>query len=275
MTATSARVAILRLRDGRTSEGSDLTAAEVPLEVRLQGRAFAVIMRTPGADRALAAGFLLAERIIRSADDLATIEQCDDEQADRGERRQDVVSVVLEAAAAHRAARLLEQRREVMASAACGVCGRSTIDALRADLRPLDGSVRMDGATVLSLPQRLRAQQPLFDTTGGLHAAGLFTADGTPRAIAEDVGRHNAVDKVTGTLLLREELPAATSVLCVSGRTSFEIVQKAWCAGVTVVASVSAPSSLAVSLADDAGITLVGFVRDGGLNIYTHPSRIA
>ena len=268
-------VPVVRVADGQRSELSDVTAAEVPLEVRLQGAPFAVIMRTPGADMPLVAGFLLAERIVRSADDLATIEHCTDQPGLTTLQRGNIVTVVLEAAAAVRAAGQLSEKRDVMSNSACGVCGRATLESMRADLAPLPAHARVPADVIAGLPMRLRERQPLFERTGGLHAAGIFTWTGELIASAEDVGRHNAVDKVIGTMLLRDAIPLETSALCVSGRTSYEIVQKAWCAGIPLVVSVSAPSSLAVSLARDANITLVGFVRDGSLNIYTGAERIA
>ena len=268
------QVPIVRFRDGQRTAQLDVTAAEVPLELRVDGRPFAVIMRTPGCDRALAAGFLLAERIIRRADDLAMIEHCTDPADGAVGTGQNVINVSLDASAALRAVHLLSHRRDVMANAACGVCGRATLVSMQEDLAPLHDDRSTTAAVVAGLPRRLRERQPVFDTTGGLHAAGVFAFDGELIAVAEDVGRHNAVDKTNGTMLLREALPLTGSILCVSGRTSFEIVQKAWCAGIPVVASVSAPSSLAVSLAAEAHITLVGFVRDGGLNVYTGAHRI-
>jgi len=275
MTESFMPVPVVRVADGQRSELSDVTAAEVPLEVRVQGAPFAVIMRTPGADMPLVAGFLLAERIVRSADDLATIEHCTDQPGLTTLQRGNIVTVVLEAAAAVRAAGQLSEKRDVMSNSACGVCGRATLESMRADLAPLPAHARVPADVIAGLPMRLRERQPLFERTGGLHAAGIFTWTGELIASAEDVGRHNAVDKVIGTMLLRDAIPLETSALCVSGRTSYEIVQKAWCAGIPLVASVSAPSSLAVSLARDANITLVGFVRDGSLNIYTGAERIA
>lgn len=268
-------VPVVRVANGQRSELSDVTAAEVPLEVRLQGAPFAVIMRTPGADMPLVAGFLLAERIVRSADDLSTIEHCTDQPGLTTLQRGNIVTVVLEADAAVRAAGQLSEKRDVMSNSACGVCGRVTLESMRANLAPLPGHSRVPADVIAGLPMRLRERQPLFERTGGLHAAGIFTWTGELLASAEDVGRHNAVDKVIGTMLLRDAIPLETSALCVSGRTSYEIVQKAWCAGIPLVVSVSAPSSLAVSLARDANITLVGFVRDGSLNIYSGAERIA
>jgi FdhD protein len=236
------------------------------MEVRVHDRAFAVIMRTPGADLELAAGFLLAEGLISAADDLATIEHCADNA--------NVVNVTFEGTVGPRTLRRLEERRNVIANASCGLCGRVTIESLRHQAPPIGGDVVLSAGVVAALPAALRTAQPLFDATGGLHAAGLFRADGELVTSAEDVGRHNAVDKVIGRLLLREQLPASAFALCVSGRTSFEIVQKAWFAGIPMLVAVSAPSSLAISLAREAGITLVGFVRDGSFNIYSHEQRI-
>ena len=274
MTDTLAQVLVTRVRAGRRSSAPDVVAAEVPLELRVAGRPFAVIMRTPGDDRSLAAGFLLSERLIRRVDDVATIEQCTDVSLAQDDDRRNVVNVTLDAATSDRAVALLAGRRDVMSSSACGVCGRLTLASLRDDLVSLSADALVSTRVLAELPAQLRDRQPVFASTGGLHAAGIFDLTGQSRVVAEDVGRHNAVDKVIGTCLLRDELPLSASILCVSGRTSFEIVQKAWCAGIPVVASVSAPSSLAVSLATDAGITLVGFVRDGGLNVYSGVARI-
>ncbi len=268
-----AAVPIVRIRDGRRVDAIDQAAGEVPLEIRVGKGPFAVVMRTPGADRALVAGFLLGERIIRGSGDLALIEHCTDPAVDAGDVA-NIITVRLDEGAEGRAAALLAGRREVMATAACGVCGRLTLDSMRDGLAPLGAGPQVSAALVQQLPARLREGQSLFEATGGLHAAGIFDRAGGRLALAEDVGRHNAVDKAVGSLLLRDALPASDAVLCVSGRTSYEIVQKAWCAGIPMVVSVSAPSSLAVSLADEAGMTLAGFVRDGGLNIYTHPDRI-
>ena len=274
MTDRLSQVVVTRIRDGQRSSAPDLVAAEVPLELRVDGRAFAVIMRTPGNDRSLAAGFLLSERLIRRLDDVAVIEHCTDPGLEPDDDRRNLVNVTLDPLVSVRAAALLASRRDVMSSSACGVCGRATLASLRDDLAPLAAEAPVSMQVLITLPAQLRERQPVFASTGGLHAAGIFDLTGHVRVVAEDVGRHNAVDKVTGACLLRDELPLSAAVLCVSGRTSFEIVQKAWCAGIPIVASVSAPSSLAVSLAAEAGITLVGFVRDGGLNIYSGASRI-
>jgi len=223
-------------------------------------------MRTPGRDRELTVGFLLAERLIRGSDDLALIEHCADAANDN------VVNVRL--ADDRMVARALESRREVASTSSCGVCGRQTIETLTADMPAVQSSMSMSWEAVAALPSRLRAAQPAFEETGGLHAAGLFSAAGDPIDVAEDVGRHNAVDKVIGRCVMRDDLPLSAYALCVSGRTSFEIVQKAAVAGIPLLAAVSAPSSLAIDLAVATGITLVGFSRGNSFNIYAGGERI-
>ncbi len=265
------RVQVVRIGRAATRSVDDVAATEEPLEVRLHGRSFAVIMRTPGADRELAAGFLLSESVIRSHDDLGAVEHC--RHPDHPEVH-NVVDVYLAGEAAATVDARLEQRRNIVTSSSCGLCGRVTIDSLRLCASPLQGTDRMDWSVPAALPERLRERQAVFDQTGGLHAAGLFTLDGQCEASAEDVGRHNAVDKVIGAQLLEDRVPLIGRALVVSGRVSFEIVQKAWLAGVAILCAVSAPSSLAIELADEAGITLLGFVREGGFNLYTHPARI-
>jgi FdhD protein len=263
-------VPVTRVENDGVTRIDDVTAAEEPLDVRLHGTSFAIIMRTPGNDRALAAGFLLGERLIQSPDDIGAIEHC--RHPDQAKAHH-VVDVFLRGGAAARVPRMLETRRQVIANSSCGVCGRATIDELRAGVEPLacDWSIPVD--VIRQLPDGLRATQSAFEETGGLHGAALFAPDGALLASAEDVGRHNAVDKVIGTLLLEERL--GPGILMVSGRVSFEIVQKAWLAGIPMIAAISAPTSLAVDLARAAGITLIGFVRARSLNIYTHASRVA
>jgi FdhD protein len=265
------RVQVIRFgrRAGRPAE--DLAATEEPLEVRLHGKPFAVIMRTPGSDRELAAGFLLSEGVIQSHDDLGAVEHC--RHPDHPDVH-NIVDVYLVGTATENVAKHLEQRRNIMTSSSCGLCGRVTIESLRCQTPPLPVDTRIRAQIASELPQQLRTRQSVFDETGGLHAAGLFALDGTYCCSAEDVGRHNAVDKVVGTMLFEERVPLRQHALAVSGRASFEIVQKAWLAGIPIVCAVSAPSSLAIELADEAGITLLGFVRDGGFNLYTHPQRI-
>jgi FdhD protein len=265
-------VDVTRVRGSVQQRAVDCAAAEEPLEVRLHGRPFAVIMRTPGADRELAAGFLFAERVLTSADALGTIEYCTDPRAEHPEN---VVDVTLAGVPPSAIDRMLADRRQVTTNSSCGLCGRQTIDSLRADGPPLGASWAIARTVIGGLTDRLRASQRTFDATGGLHAAGLFSADGHLDDLAEDVGRHNAVDKVVGRMLMREALPLSDSLLFVSGRTSYEIVQKAFLAGIPVVVSVSAPSTLAIDLALECGMTLVGFVRGDSFNVYAHPERVA
>src|SRR5436190_15744 len=247
-------VGVTRVRSGVRTDDRDRAATEEPLEVRIHDKPFAVIMRTPGADRELAAGFLLAEGVLKSADDLGTIQHCTDPSAEHPEN---IVNVSLVNGTAESLDRLMAERRNVTTNSSCGMCGRLTIESLRTNLPPLVVPWTIPSSTVVAIPDRLRAAQAVFNQTGGLHAAGLFTRDGELEASAEDVGRHNAVDKVIGRMLMQERLPLTNHVLFVSGRTSFEIVQKAFLAGIPMVAAVSAPSSLAIALADDCGITLV------------------
>jgi FdhD protein len=268
------RVRVMRvMRAGRAGGGEveDLAATEEPLEVRLHGRPFAVIMRTPGSDRELAAGFLLSEGIVKSNADLGAVEHC---RHPHHPEVHNIVDVYLTGEAARGLDRHLEERRNVLTNSSCGLCGRVTIDSLRVHASPLTGGPVIDKALAATLPDRLREQQGVFDETGGLHGAALFDPDGRLETAAEDVGRHNAVDKVIGRMLLDERVPLDDRILVVSGRASFEIIQKAWMAGVAMVCAVSAPSSLAIELAAEAGITLLGFAREGGFNLYTHPSRI-
>jgi FdhD protein len=264
-------VPVTRVAVDGVTHTTDVAAAEEPLDVRLHGRSFAVIMRTPGEDRELAAGFLLSERVIRSVDEIGAVEHCRHPDQTKAHH---VVDVFLRGDAAVRVPAMLENRRQVIANSSCGVCGRATIDELRAGVAPLPLDWTIDVGVIRGLPDRLRARQANFDETGGLHGAAIFARDGALLASAEDVGRHNAVDKSIGALLL-EEVDRKPGVLMVSGRVSFEIVQKAWMASVPVVAAISAPTSLAIELAREAGITLLGFVREKSLNIYTHESRIA
>jgi FdhD protein len=259
------------VRDGVRNVGTDRAATEEPLEIRLHGRPFAVIMRTPGADRELAAGFLLAEGVLMTPDDLGTLEYCTDPAAEHPEN---IVNATIANGSVETLERLLADRRQVMGNSSCGMCGRLTIESLRADAPPIETRWTVTAQTLVEMPDRLRAAQPVFDETGGLHAAGLFTREGRLDAMAEDVGRHNAVDKVVGGMLMQDRLPLSEHLLFVSGRTSFEIVQKAFLAGIPLVAAVSAPSSLAIELAQDSGLTLVGFLRGKNFNVYTHANRI-
>lgn len=265
-------VGVTRVGDGAITHDNDVAATEEPLEVRLHGKPFAVIMRTPGMDRELAAGFLLSEGIVRSNAELGAVEHC---RHPHHPEAHNIVDVYLlgDAAAGLQAA--LEERRNILTNSSCGLCGRVTIDSLQVRAAKLPLDVTVDRAVLASLPDRLRERQVVFEATGGLHAAALFTSDGSCDVAAEDVGRHNAVDKAVGAMLLQDRVPLDGRILAVSGRASFEIVQKAWMASVAIVCAVSAPSSLAIELAEEAGITLLGFVREGAFNIYTHPSRVA
>ena len=267
----SRTVDIVRVGTGDSVRLADTVAVEEPMEVRVNGASFAVIMRTPGADRQLAAGFLLAEDVIRGSDELGTIEYCAD--ADE-EGRQNTLNVTVIGGAVDRLAERLGERRQVMMTASCGLCGRRTIESLRSRVPSVDGQWTVPAAVIRGLPRTLREAQNVFETTGGLHAAGLFDLSGKLQVIAEDVGRHNAVDKVVGRRLLEDLLPLDRSMLVVSGRTSFELVQKTLLAGVPLIAAVSAPSSLAIQLAEESGVTLCGFVRGDTFNVYTHAHRL-
>ena len=266
-------VSLTRAGAGGVERTHDVVAAEEPLDIRLHGRSFAVIMRTPGLDRQLAAGFLLSERVIRSADDIGAIEHCRHPDQTRAHH---VVDVFLVGGAAARVPGLLEARRQLIANSSCGVCGRATIDELLEDVKPLTPDWQLDVSLIRALPDRLRATQSTFEETGGLHGAAVFSASGELLSSAEDVGRHNAVDKSIGQLLWPEETARHdAAALVVSGRVAFEIVQKAWLFGIGLVVAISAPTSLAIELARDSGVTLIGFARGDRLNIYTHPNRVA
>jgi FdhD protein len=260
-----------RAAHDRNQPSTDVAAVEEPLEIRLHGKPFATIMRTPGDDRALAAGFLLSESVVRSSADIGAVEHC--RHPDQV-RAHNVVDVYLLGEAQAAIERHLEDRRNVLANSSCGLCGRVAIDSIAICAERLDAQWTMSQEVAAGLPSTLRTQQAIFDGTGGLHAAGLFTPGGECHESAEDIGRHNAVDKVIGRMLLDERLPLNGYALAVSGRVSYEIVQKAWLAGIGLVCAVSAPTSLAIDLADEAGITLLGFAREGGFNVYTHPARI-
>ena len=271
MPSGSREIHLLRVAGAARADAQDLVAVEEPMEVRVNGAPFAVIMRTPGADRELAAGFLLAEDVIRGSDELATIEYCEDAEEDA---RGNTLNVTVIGAAVERLSARLGERRQVMMTASCGLCGRRTIESLRARTASVNGGWTVSASVIRALPSALRAAQAVFETTGGLHAAGLFTRDGVLELVAEDVGRHNAVDKIVGRRLLEDALPLDRSMLLVSGRTSFELVQKALLAGIPLIAAVSAPSSLAIELAEESGVTLCGFLRGDAFNIYSHPERV-
>ena len=259
----------LKWHGGATSERDEKLAVEEPLEIRLAGRRFTLTMRTPGHDEELAAGFLFAEGFINNAKELGEIRRV---RGRKGAPEPNAIDVILNVPADGLRARL---KRNFVMSSSCGVCGKTSIDSIRRRVAPASDSAQVAPATLLSLPEKLRAGQRVFAATGGLHGAAIFSLDGTILAIREDVGRHNAVDKVVGYALTNTMVPLSRHLMMVSGRLSFEIVQKAAAAGVPILAAVSAPSSLSVDLAEEIGTTLVGFLRDGSFNIYTRPDRIA
>jgi FdhD protein len=246
----------------RAEDRADLLAVEEPLEIRIEGAPLTVTMRTPGDDIDLAAGFLFTEGLLGSLSDVREIRMCDENVAAVSMR--DGASLAV------------QPSRQFVTTSACGVCGKDSIDAIRVRSRfdVAADPVRVPAALLAALPDRLRAAQRVFASTGGLHAAGLFTADGELLVLREDVGRHNAVDKVAGWALRSGRLPLSGCVLLVSGRASFELAQKAVMMGVPVLAAVSAPSSLAASLADETGLTLVGFLRGASMNVYSGAERV-
>ncbi|MGY1670050.1 formate dehydrogenase accessory sulfurtransferase FdhD [Geodermatophilus sp. SYSU D00710] len=272
MGRVTSRTPVLRIRGPVRTTRPDTVAAEEPLEIRLDGTPLAVTMRTPGADFDLVHGFLATEGVIAGVEDVAGLRYCNSVD-DEGRNTYNVVDVDLVAGVEPPATAL---DRTFLTSSSCGVCGKASIDAIRTRTRHdvAADATRLELATLLAMPDRLRAAQEVFSKTGGLHAAGLFTADGELVALREDVGRHNAVDKVVGDAVREGRLPLTGHVLMVSGRASFELTQKAAMAGIPVLAAVSAPSSLAVELAADVGITLVGFLRGDGCNVYTRQDRL-
>jgi FdhD protein len=268
----TSRTPVLRIRGAAHSTRADTVAAEEPLEIRLGGSPLAVTMRTPGDDFDLVHGFLATEAVIRSAEDVAGLRYCNSVDED-GRNTYNVVDVDL-APGVRAPDTALD--RNFYTSSSCGVCGKASIDAIRTrtSFDVAADPVRVPLEVLLALPDRLRAAQQVFERTGGLHGAGVFTADGSLVALREDVGRHNAVDKVIGDAVRAGRLPLAGHVLMLSGRSSFELTQKAAMAGIPVLAAVSAPSSLAVELAREVGITLVGFLRGDGCNVYSCPERL-
>jgi FdhD protein len=266
--ASAAR--ILRWKQGAPGRSADdLVAREEPLETRIRGESVAVTMRTPGHDEELALGFLLSENVIAGASDVLEVAPC---QIGEAGLHGNVLNVLLARKVEVDLARL---KRNVYASSSCGLCGKASIESVHAHFPPLAKREPMVAAeTVLHLPAKLRAGQETFEKTGGLHAAGLFDTAGGLLTLREDVGRHNAVDKVLGRSMLDGHFPLDDRVLMVSGRASFEILQKALAGRVPVICAVSAPSSLAVEFAQDSGQTLVGFLRGDTFNVYSHPERI-
>jgi len=263
--ASLATCPVEMIRRGERGPSSDHVAVEAPLEVRVNGEPFSVIMRTPGADSDLAVGFLFSEGLVRQPADLARVDV---------DQTAGIVNAVFARARADAVAQALSERRQVAINSSCGLCGRRSLDTLAMDARALAPGWSVATSVIDGLPDALRSTQSAFAQTGGLHAAGLFDLDGSWLASDEDVGRHNAVDKLMGRMLVAGRMPLSRSLLMVSGRVSFEIVQKAWLGGVPLLAAVSAPSSLAVDLAQRAGMTLLGFVRPGRFNIYAHAERV-
>ena len=283
MTGRTARRRVLRITlpapaevgaPPSTGTSADFVAAEEPLGIRVNGTALTLTMRTPGDDIELAAGFLAGEAVIRSAADISEIKLCDGTSCGHHDHHEmgNIADVTLAPGITVAAA----ARRSFMTTSACGICGKTSIqDICALPEKALDADpARFAPAVLAALPDRLREAQRAFSRTGGLHAAGLFTADGELLVVREDVGRHNAVDKVVGWALLADRLPLAGHILLVSGRASFELAQKAVLAGIPLLAAISAPSSLAVDLAAEAGLTLVGFLRSPSMNVYAGAHRL-
>lgn len=270
---STSKVQMVEVTAGRVRRRSDVLITEEPLEIRLlageQRATVAVTMRTPGADFALAAGFLFTEGLIAGREEIRRITYCVEQDAPQ---QYNVVQVEL---LRHTLPDLGRQERYGTMSSACGVCGKTSIDALSVrHPAPLTATWQVAPAVISSLPERLRRAQMLFDATGGIHAAALFTPQGELRTVQEDVGRHNALDKLIGEALLAGELPWSEAIVLVSGRASFELVQKSLAAGVPILCAVSAPSSLACDVAQRFGMTLIGFVRDQRFNIYAGAERV-
>jgi FdhD protein len=257
---------ILRFAAGATVERADELAAEEPLEIRIEGHSVAVVMRTPGHDRELAAGFLVSENLVRGPTDIFEITLCGSTKEDS------VVNVTLKNPESFDPQKLT---RNVFSSSSCGVCSKATIDAVRLSFPPIVTDSQVSAETLLRLPQVLRERQETFNQTGGLHACALFDSNGNLQEIREDVGRHNALDKLIGHAVLANRLPLHDQVLLLSGRISFEMMQKALAAGIPIVAAISAPTSLAVEFARESNQTLVGFLRGETMNIYAGAERIA
>jgi FdhD protein len=262
----SERFPILRVRDGSARRASDQLVGEEPLEIRLGGEQVAVTMRTPvpGQDAELALGFLLGEAIVKP-DQVARISECRAQEGDGG-----IADVALRAGAAAATG----WQRSFYASSSCGICGKASIEAVRLAAPPVPDGPSLRADTLSGFPDSIRAAQRVFARTGGLHAAALFSPAGELEILREDVGRHNALDKLVGRAAMDGRLPLDEHALMVSGRVSFEIIQKALLAGIAIVAAVSAPSSLAVRLARDSNMTLIGFLRAGGFNVYAGAERI-
>jgi len=268
----TARRPARRVTADDTVSRAETLAVEEPLEIRVNGAPVTVTMRTPGSDVELAQGFLLTEGVIRDRSDVVTVRYC----GSAGLDRTNTFNVLDVALAPGVAVPDVDVTRNFYTTSSCGVCGKASLDAVRLISRycPGDDPAWITAAALSAMPARLRSAQKVFASTGGLHGAALFGADGTMLAVREDIGRHNAVDKVIGWALESDKIPLQGTVLLVSGRASFELTQKAVMAGIPVLAAVSAPSSLAVDLAAESGVTLVAFLRGDSMNVYTRPDRV-
>ncbi len=272
MGRVTSRRPVLRIQDGNATRRPDALAVEEPMEIRVNGRPLTVTMRTPGDDFDLAIGFLVSEGVVHAADHVVTARYCAG-ATDEGTNTYNVVDVQLHPAVPAPDASL---ERSFYTTSSCGVCGKASLDAVRTSStwNVTDDPLRVTPSLLATLPDQLRAAQQVFDRTGGLHAAGLFSAAGELLVLKEDVGRHNAFDKVVGHALRNGLLPLREAILMVSGRASFELVQKSVMAGIPMLAAVSAPSSLAVDLAEESGLTLVGFLRGATMNVYAGAHRV-
>ena len=261
------------LADGTVTERPETLVVEEPLEIRVNGAPVTVTMRTPGSDVELAQGFLLTEGVITRREDVLTVQYCRGAETEDGTNTYNVLDVTLHPDVPPPDT---DVTRNFYTTSSCGVCGKASLEAVRLSSRysPGDDPTSVATATLTSMPAQLRSAQKVFASTGGLHAAALFTADGTLLAVREDIGRHNAVDKVIGWALETGHVPLGGTVLLVSGRASFELTQKAVMAGIPVLAAVSAPSSLAVDLAGQSGLTLIAFLRGDSMNVYSRADRI-
>lgn len=270
-------IQIIKVTPNGLHSKPDLLAVEEPLEIRLgfgqpatrEQRSLSVTMRTPGHDFELAVGFLFTEGIINSVEQIETVKYCSD--TGKQAEYENLVRVELKQEVQLDFGKF---QRHFYTSSSCGVCGKSSIDSVKVICDPIQHNLKITKEVIHSLPQRLREAQQFFEYTGGLHASALFNKEGMLIILREDVGRHNALDKIIGAMLFKNEVPMSDFILMLSGRTSFELVQKAAVAGIPIIAAVGAPSSLAVDLAKETGMTLLGFVREGGFNIYCGEQRI-
>ncbi len=265
--SSDTRITLTRIASGQAEILEDHVACEEPLEISVEGRSVAVVMRTPGHDRELAAGFLVSEGVVQKPRDILEISQC----PSVGDAKGNIVDVLLGGATVDWAS----LTRHVFSASSCGLCGKTSIDAIFQRFSPVHAEWKVVPALIASLPDKLRAEQATFSKTGGLHACALFDLAGHLIVVREDVGRHNALDKVLGYGLLHDLLPFNQHILLLSGRVSFEMIQKALAGGIAIVAAISAPSSLAIEFAQEAGQTLIGFLRGQTMNVYTHGQRVA